>query len=113
MSVLQAIESQESKNPLVNRVLQTCHEVLSGNKYITFCWLPSHRDIRGNEDADRAAKNALSKAQPENFEIPCTDVVMKIQPFISSFPCGELKLATRAWLGELCVTEGGCLFGVG
>ena len=73
MSVLQAIESQESKNPLVNRVLQTCQRILSGNKYITFCWIPSHRDIRGNEDADRAAKDALSKAQPQNFDIPCTD----------------------------------------
>ena len=29
MSVLQAIESQESKNPLVNRVLQTCQELIS------------------------------------------------------------------------------------
>ena len=84
MSVLQAIESQESKNPLVNRVLQTCQIILSGNKYITFCWIPSHRDIRGNEDADCAAKDALSKAQPEIFDIPCTDVFMKIQPFISS-----------------------------
>ena len=43
---------------------------------LTFCWLPSHRDIRGNEDADRAAKDALSKAQPENFELPCTDVFL-------------------------------------
>ena len=84
MSVLQAIESQESKNPLVNRVLQACQQILSNGKFITFCWLPSHRDIRGNEDADRAAKNALSKAQPEKFELPCTDVFMKIQPFISS-----------------------------
>ena len=67
MSVLQAIENQESKNPLVNRVLLTCQRILSGNKYITFCWIPSHRDIRGNEDADRAAKDALSKAQPEIF----------------------------------------------
>ena len=84
MSVLQAIESQENKNPLVNKVLQACQEILSNGKFITFCWLPSHRDIRGNEDADRAAKDALSKAQPENFELPCTDVFMKIQPFISS-----------------------------
>ena len=84
MSVLQAIESQESKNPLVNRVLQACQKILSNGKFITFCWLPSHRDIRGNEDADHAAKDALSKAQPENFELPCTDVFMKIQPFISS-----------------------------
>ena len=67
MSVLQAIESQQSKNPLVNRVLQTCQEILSGNKFVIFCWIPSHRDITANEDADRAAKDALSKAQPENF----------------------------------------------
>ena len=73
MSVLQAIESQESKNPLVNRVLQACQEILSSGKYITFCWLPSHGDIRGNGAADRAAKDDLSKAQPDNFESPYTD----------------------------------------
>ena len=84
MSVLQAIESQESKNPLVNRVLQACQEVMSNGKFITFCWIPSYRDITGNEHADRAAKDALSKAQPTHFELPCTDVFMKIQPFGSS-----------------------------
>ena len=36
--------------------------------------------IRGNEDADRAAKDALSKAQPENFELPCTDVFFYENP---------------------------------
>ena len=60
MSVLQAIESQ-IKNLLVKSVSQTCQEILSGNKYITFCWIPSHRDIAGNEDADRAAKDAYQK----------------------------------------------------
>ena len=84
MPVLQTIEKQESKNPLVNKVLRTCQEILSGNKYITFCWIPSLRYIRGNDDADRAAEIALSKAQPDNFELPCTDVFMKIQPFVSS-----------------------------
>ena len=74
MSVLQAIEIRESKNSLVNRVLQTCQEILSNSKFITFCWIPSHRDIRGNEDADHAAKDALSEAQPAHFELPCTDV---------------------------------------
>ena len=84
MSVLKAIKSQESKNPLVNRVLQTCQEILFNGKLITFCWIPSHRDITGNENADRAAKDALSKAQPTHFELPCTDVFIKIQPFVSS-----------------------------
>ena len=74
MSVLQAIGSQERKNPLVNRVLQTCQEILSNVKFITFCLIPSHRDIRGNEYADRAANDALSKAQPTHIELPCTDV---------------------------------------
>ena len=85
MSVLQAIESQESKNPLVNMVLQAYQEILSNGKFITFCWIPSHRDITGNERADRAAKDAWSKAQPTHFELPCTDVFMKIQPFVSNW----------------------------
>ena len=75
MSVLQAIESQESKTPLVNRVLQACQEILSNGKFITFCWIPSHRDIIVNQHADRAAKDALSKAQPTHCELPCTDVL--------------------------------------
>ena len=33
-SILQAIESRESTNPLVHRVLQTCQEILSGDKYV-------------------------------------------------------------------------------
>ena len=65
MSVLQAIESQESKNPLVSSVLQSCQDIFSNGKFITFRWLPSHRDINGNEDADRAAKDALSKKASE------------------------------------------------
>ena len=90
MSVLQAIESQESKNPLVNRVLHACQKILSNDKFITFCWLPSHRDIRGNEDADRAAKDALSKAQPENFELPCTDVFYENPAFYLIFVAGTV-----------------------
>ena len=67
MSVLQAIERQESKNSLVNRVLQACQKILSNGKFITFCWLPSHRDIRGNEDADRAAKMLYQKHSLRNL----------------------------------------------
>ena len=43
MSVLQAIESKESKNPLVNRVLQTCQEILYNGKFITFYWIPNRK----------------------------------------------------------------------
>ena len=75
MSVLQVIESQESKNPLVNRVLQTCQEISSNGKFFTFCWIPSHRDITRNEDADRAA-NKLHASMPQiddKYYSGCTD----------------------------------------
>ena len=85
LSVLHLIESQESKNPLVNRVIQTCQKILSNGKFITFCWIPSHQDITGNEHADRAAKYALSKAQPTHFELPCTDVFYQDPAFCLIF----------------------------
>ena len=96
MSVLQAIESQKSKNSLVNRVLQACQEILSNGKFITFCWIPSHRDITGNEHADRAAKYALSKAQPTHCELPCTDVYFYEDSTICLiFVAGTVEL--RGW----------------
>ena len=84
MSALQAIDSQESKNPRINMVLQACQELLSSGKYIEFFWVPGHRNIPGNERADTAAKAALSKELPPTFEVPSTDYLTKIRPFISS-----------------------------
>ena len=84
MSVLHAIESQKSKNPLANKVFQTCQEILSNGIFITFCWIPSHKDITENEDAGHATKDALSEGQPAHFELPCSDVFIKIQPFVTS-----------------------------
>ena len=38
----------------------------------------------GNEDADRAPNDALSKAQPAYFDLSWTYVFIKIQAFVSS-----------------------------
>ena len=55
-----------------------------------FCRIPSHRDITGNEHADRAAKDALSKAQPTHFELPCTDVFYEDSAICLIFVAGTL-----------------------
>ena len=55
---------------LVNRVLQTCREILSGNKYITFCWIPSQRCFM---------KNTAWEFWTSVYRC----FFMKIQPFIS------------------------------
>ena len=84
LSALQAIHSQESKNPLVNNLIAFYHKITSQGKYIEFCWIPSHRGIAGNERADRAAKQALSNPEPVSFKVPSTDFFSKIHSFVSS-----------------------------
>ena len=40
-------------------------QLKSKGKDIIFCWIPSHIGIKGNEEADEAAKEALSLNKPQ------------------------------------------------
>ena len=64
-----SIESKVSKNPLVNSVLQTCQEILTTGKYITYCWNQSHRAVKRNEETEHGAKDTLSLPQPQCFKL--------------------------------------------
>jgi len=62
LSSLQAIESCKVKNPLILKVLKDHNQLINSGESITFCCILRHVGIRGNEDADIAAKAGLDVA---------------------------------------------------
>ena len=82
-SSLQALQNLWSHHPLVCRVLDTHTELCQDNKNIIFCWIPSHVGIRGNEAADRAAKDALD-LPVSSAMVPASDCKPKAAKYINS-----------------------------
>ena len=63
-------------------------KLLKARKY-SFCWLPSHVDITGNEAADRKAKESL-KLNMSTFEVPSNN----FKPFINTYILSEWQ---KSW----------------
>ena len=58
-SVLEILQSN-SCSPSFISVLQTYNELYNKGFHILFCWVPAHISIKGNEAADKAAKQACN-----------------------------------------------------
>ena len=67
-------------NPFVQKVLEKYNFLSIANKAVSFCWLPSHVGIEGNERADDAAKSALSLSLSD-IKIPDSDYKPKINAY--------------------------------
>jgi len=74
LSSLQAIESCKVENPLILKILKDHSQLINSGKSITFCWIPSHVGILGNEDADIAATAGLDVAIT-NMRFPVGNVL--------------------------------------
>ena len=79
LSVMQALEGEKTDNPLIVSLLEKLSR-LCERADVVFCWLPSHIGIRGNEEADKAAKDALL-LEVLPFKVPFSD----FKPLINSF----------------------------
>ena len=64
-------------------------EIITVNKTIVLCWIPSHTGIAGNEQADAAAKAALTK-EVDLVYIPQSD----FKPIVNSY---IYKLWQESW----------------
>ena len=80
LSALQAIHNHKFNNSFVQRVLEKCHFLFTRNKVVSFCWVPSHVGISGNERADVAATSALS-LPVSDIKIPYSDLKQQITSF--------------------------------
>ena len=81
LSCLQAIENRLWNNPLTLSVLNRLHNLNMKGYNILFVWLPSHVGIRGNVEADMAAKSALTLTAASNTCVPFSD----FKPLITTF----------------------------
>ena len=79
---MQALEGEKTDNPLVVTLLEKLSK-LCGRADIVFCWLPSHTGISGNEEADKAAKDALS-LEILPYKVPFNDFKPIIKNFIQN-----------------------------
>ena len=77
MSCLQAFLQTSPTNPRIVRVLEKYNQQYP-EKRISFCWIPSHVGIKGNEEADEAAKEALLLLNEASKTMVASDLGNKI-----------------------------------
>lgn len=69
-SALQSLRVLYPKNSLVLIIQKFLHRLHSRKKVVTFCWVPSHVGVAGNEAADREAKQTSSDYHRHSGYLP-------------------------------------------
>ena len=78
-SALEAIKKYEPQNHIAAEITKTIHTLRTLRaKLVSFCWIPAHVGIPGNEYADAAAKEAIAK-EPTQATIPPRDYTANIK----------------------------------
>ncbi|KAG5860862.1 hypothetical protein JTB14_017065 [Gonioctena quinquepunctata] len=87
---LLALRNSFTGDPMVKTILARLNWLKSQNKIVSFCWIPSHQGIAGNEIADRSARMAASQG---NFE----DIPLRPDDIKSHLRNGTTVMWQREW----------------
>jgi len=77
-SCVQAISKYNNRNPVVNSI--QC-DIAANDNEVLFCWVPSHIGVTGNEEVDRAAREATT-CETEHIPTPRNDYKIEIKKAI-------------------------------
>ena len=59
-SAIKVLNSSNPSHPIVCSILHNLIDITRDGRTVSFCWVPGHVGIQGNERADEAAKQALT-----------------------------------------------------
>ena len=93
LSALTAIAEKNLDHPVLQDIFERYSLLCQEGKKISFAWVPSHKDITGNVEADTAAKAAIGDPNVLQTKTCFSDVKSKIKSFV-------LDSWQREWNGE-------------
>ena len=88
MSCLQAIESEDTENPLICHIMNLLWALSDKGPHVCFCWVPSHCGIGGNEIVDQLTKETLDHDTDPLTTVHHAD----LKPVVNSYIQQEVQI---------------------
>ena len=82
LSSLLALRAFHPSNPLVQDILSLLTSLDHAGISVSFCWIPSHVGMAGNEQADAAARRAATRPCTRRFPLPAGDLFPSVATFL-------------------------------
>ena len=88
MSCLQAIEGEDTENPLICHIMNLLWALSDKDTRVRFCWVPSHCGIEGNEILDQLANETLD----HDIDPLATVHYADLKPVVNSYIQQEVQI---------------------
>ena len=95
MSCLQAIESEDTKNPFICHIMNMLWLLSDKGTCVCFSWIPSHCGIEGNETVEQLAKETRNQDMDPLASVHYTDLKSLVNSYIQHLVQTKGSVAVR------------------